>query len=131
MQKILIDGTETTEKVVNIDDSKVEVIFNEEKFQIYGTNNEILIFQNNRNLRIYGDDNSISIKGNESNLHIYGDFNKVLVKNNNSNLHIYGTHNDVVIEKGEAVTYGYYGSTTIFDEAQANVYGNYKNFNQA
>ncbi len=77
MQKILIDGTETTEKVVNTDNSKVEVIFNGENFQIYGT------------------------------------------------------HNDVVIEKGEAVTYGYYGSTTIFDEAQANVYGNYKDFTQA
>jgi hypothetical protein len=129
IKKIKIDGNEYQESTINKNNSTIVIDFNDENIQVYGESNEITINQNSSNLHLYGNNNSVRIKGNDSNLHIYGDHLNVLVENNNSNLHIYGTHCNVSVEKGKAVTYGYYGSTTIHSGAEAEVYGEYKKEN--
>jgi hypothetical protein len=130
MKKILVNGIESEDSTVILNNANVEVKFNDANFQIYGEHNDVVVFSNSSNLHIYGDYNKVKVKANDSNLHIYGDHLSISVENNECNLHIYGTHVNVFIEKGMANVYGDYGNVTLEKDAKAEVFGAYKKVNK-
>lgn len=125
MKKVVVNGDEFKESIINVKVGEIYVKYNYEYISIEGYVNYIIIQKNFGIIKITGNINIIIIKSNLGDIRINGENLDIIVENNSSNLCIYGHSNHIIVNKGNVSCHGYYGIVKYSKKAVVTTYGEF------